>query len=106
MRQLLTILLALQAAAAPPSSLEVLEVRRSFYVIAGTGGPGGDVANIGVQVGEDGVVVVDAGCLLLPASSLSRFNASKAEACQRPRLDSDRVIAVDAMACDSLGRCA
>jgi len=60
-RQLLTILLALQAAAAPPSSLEVLEVRPSFYVIAGTGGPGGDVANIGVQVGEDGVVVVDAG---------------------------------------------
>ena len=55
MRQLLTILLALQAAAAPPSGLEVLEVRPSFYVIAGAG------ANIGVQVGEDGVVVVDAG---------------------------------------------
>jgi glyoxylase-like metal-dependent hydrolase (beta-lactamase superfamily II) len=46
------------------ASLEVLEVRPSFFVIAGPGGlggPGGDVANIGVQVGEDGVVVVDAG---------------------------------------------
>jgi glyoxylase-like metal-dependent hydrolase (beta-lactamase superfamily II) len=35
--------------------LEVLEVRPSFFMIAGAG------ANIGVQVGEDGVVVVDAG---------------------------------------------
>jgi cyclase len=41
--------------AAPPSSLEILEVRPSFFVIAGAG------ANIGVQVGEDGVVLVDAG---------------------------------------------
>src|SRR2546430_1846734 len=44
-----------QAAAAPPNSLEILEVRPSFFVIAGAG------ANIGVQVGEDGVVAVDAG---------------------------------------------
>jgi glyoxylase-like metal-dependent hydrolase (beta-lactamase superfamily II) len=35
--------------------LDILEVRPSFFVIAGAG------ANIGVQVGEDGVVVVDAG---------------------------------------------
>ena len=42
--------------AAPSNSLEILEVRPSFFVIAGAGG-----ANIGVQVGEDGVVVVDAG---------------------------------------------
>jgi glyoxylase-like metal-dependent hydrolase (beta-lactamase superfamily II) len=35
--------------------LEVLEVRPNFFMIAGAG------ANIGVQVGEDGVVVVDAG---------------------------------------------
>jgi glyoxylase-like metal-dependent hydrolase (beta-lactamase superfamily II) len=35
--------------------LEVLEVRPNFFMIAGAGG------NIGVQVGEDGVVVVDAG---------------------------------------------
>ena len=46
---------ASQAAAAPSNGLEVLEVRPSFFVIAGAG------ANIGVQVGDDGVVVVDAG---------------------------------------------
>jgi cyclase len=44
-----------QSAAAPSNNLEVLQVRPSFFVIAGAGG------NIGVQVGEDGVVVVDAG---------------------------------------------
>jgi cyclase len=44
-----------QTAAATPKSLEILEVRPSFFVIAGGS------ANIGVQVGEDGVVVVDAG---------------------------------------------
>jgi glyoxylase-like metal-dependent hydrolase (beta-lactamase superfamily II) len=37
------------------SVLEILEVRPSFFVIAGAGG------NVGVQVGDDGVVVVDAG---------------------------------------------
>src|SRR5438552_9730116 len=46
---------ASQAAAAPSDGLEILEVRPSFFVIAGAG------ANIGVQVGEDGVVAVDAG---------------------------------------------
>ena len=40
---------------APSKSLEILEVRPSFYVIAAAS------ANIGVQVGEDGVIVVDAG---------------------------------------------
>src|SRR5690242_3234445 len=35
--------------------LEVLQLRPNFYMIAGAGG------NIGVQVGVDGVVVVDAG---------------------------------------------
>jgi cyclase len=40
---------------APSKSLEILEVRPSFYMIAAAS------ANIGVQVGEDGVVVVDAG---------------------------------------------
>lgn len=44
-----------QAAAATSNNLEILEVRPSFFVIAGAG------ANIGVQVGEDGVVAVDAG---------------------------------------------
>src|SRR5215467_11082382 len=49
------LLLSHRAAALQSNSLEILEVRPSFFVIAGAG------ANIGVQVGEDGVVVVDAG---------------------------------------------
>jgi glyoxylase-like metal-dependent hydrolase (beta-lactamase superfamily II) len=46
---------ASQAGPAPSNKLEILEVRPSFFVIAA------DPANIGVQVGEDGIVVVDAG---------------------------------------------
>ncbi len=46
---------AQQASAAAAGNLEVLDVRPNFFVIAGAGG------NLGVQVGEDGVVVVDAG---------------------------------------------
>jgi glyoxylase-like metal-dependent hydrolase (beta-lactamase superfamily II) len=53
----------LQAAALPAQAsrvasadgLEVLEVRPNVFMIAGAGG------NVGVQIGEDGVVVVDAG---------------------------------------------
>lgn len=44
-----------QASAAAGRDLEVLELRPHFFMIAGAGG------NIGVQIGEDGVVVVDAG---------------------------------------------
>ncbi len=44
-----------QAAAFASAGLEILEVRPSFSVIAGAG------ANIGVQIGEDGLVIVDAG---------------------------------------------
>ena len=44
-----------QAGGVPSNGLEILEVRPSFFVIAGAG------ANVGVQVGDDGVVVVDAG---------------------------------------------
>jgi glyoxylase-like metal-dependent hydrolase (beta-lactamase superfamily II) len=44
-----------QAAASASGSLEILEVRPSFFVIAGAG------ANIGVQLGEDGLVIVDPG---------------------------------------------
>jgi glyoxylase-like metal-dependent hydrolase (beta-lactamase superfamily II) len=44
-----------QAAAMPSTGLEIIEARPSFFVIVGAG------ANIGVQVGDDGVVVVDAG---------------------------------------------
>jgi glyoxylase-like metal-dependent hydrolase (beta-lactamase superfamily II) len=48
--------LAAQATRATSADgLEVLEVRPNFFMIAGAGG------NVGVQVGEDGVVVVDAG---------------------------------------------
>src|SRR5262250_3174545 len=39
----------------PSNNLEVLEVRPNFFVIAGAG------SNIGVQIGDDGVVVVDTG---------------------------------------------
>src|SRR5882672_97315 len=45
----------LKAQAPGTDVLEVLELRPSFFVIAGAG------ANIGVQVGEDGLVIVDAG---------------------------------------------
>lgn len=51
-------LLALGTAAAQQpagTNLEVLQLRPNFYMIAGAGG------NIGFQVGEDGVVVVDSG---------------------------------------------
>ena len=40
---------------AETGSLEVLPLRPNFYMIVGAGG------NIGVQVGQDGIVVVDAG---------------------------------------------
>ena len=40
---------------AQDAGLEVLQVRQDFYMIAGAGG------NIAVQIGPDGVVVVDAG---------------------------------------------
>ena len=46
---------ASQRPAAPADSLEILEVRPSFFVIVSAG------ANVGVQVGDDGVVVVDTG---------------------------------------------
>jgi cyclase len=41
--------------AALPGGLEILQVRPNFFFIAGAGG------NISVQVGDDGLVVVDAG---------------------------------------------
>jgi glyoxylase-like metal-dependent hydrolase (beta-lactamase superfamily II) len=50
--------LATRARSAPTTNadgLDVLQLRPNFYVIAGAGG------NIGVQVGADGVVVVDSG---------------------------------------------
>ena len=50
--------LGAQQSGAPPASgasLDVRQVRPNFYVIAGAGG------NVGVQVGDDGAVVVDSG---------------------------------------------
>lgn len=43
------------AAGPDNSGLDVIQVRPNFYMIAGAGG------NIGVQIGDDGVVLVDAG---------------------------------------------
>ena len=48
-------LIGAQAGAPAGRDLEVLQLRSNFFMIAGAG------ANIGVQTGEDGVVVVDAG---------------------------------------------
>jgi cyclase len=47
--------LATRTQAQAARDLEVLQLRPNFFMIAGAGG------NIGVQIGEDGVVVVDAG---------------------------------------------
>jgi len=44
-----------QTSAAATGGLEVLQLRPNFFMIAGGGG------NVGVQVGDDGVVVVDSG---------------------------------------------
>ena len=46
---------AVEAQGGAVGDLEVLQLRPNFYMIAGAG------ANIGVQVGEDGVVVTDTG---------------------------------------------
>ena len=44
-----------KAASTPSGDLEVLQIRPDFYMIAGAGG------NVAVQVGSDGVVLVDTG---------------------------------------------
>jgi glyoxylase-like metal-dependent hydrolase (beta-lactamase superfamily II) len=44
-----------QASAGEPGELEILQLRPNFYLIAGAGG------HIALQIGTDGVVVVDAG---------------------------------------------
>jgi glyoxylase-like metal-dependent hydrolase (beta-lactamase superfamily II) len=58
----IVLMLAALATAAPlaqtpplPPGVEVVKVRDTFFVVAGAGG------NVGVQVGDDGVVVVDTG---------------------------------------------
>jgi glyoxylase-like metal-dependent hydrolase (beta-lactamase superfamily II) len=47
--------LVVATSAQAPTGVEVVNVRDNFFVVAGGGG------NVAVQVGEDGVVVVDAG---------------------------------------------
>ena len=68
--------------------LEILQVKPNFYMIAGAGG------NIGVQIGPDGVVVVDAG----PASQADRVLAAIQKLSDQPiryiidtSADADRV---------------
>jgi cyclase len=53
----LVIIGGVSAQTSPGTMLEVLPLRPNFYMIAGAGG------NIGFQVGEDGVVVVDSGSM-------------------------------------------
>jgi len=48
-------LIARQQAAVDPNALEVIQLRPNFYVIAGDG------SNIAVQLGSDGIVIVDTG---------------------------------------------
>jgi cyclase len=48
-------LIARQQSAADANALEVIQLRPNFYVIAGDG------SNIAVQLGEDGIVIVDTG---------------------------------------------
>jgi len=48
-------LLAFSAIAGSAADIDVVKVRPNFYMLAGAGG------NIGVQIGEDGVVLVNAG---------------------------------------------
>ena len=61
-----TALGAQSSSVATSDALEVLEVRPNFFMIAGAG------ANIGVQVGDDGLVIVDAG----PAASAAAVLAA------------------------------
>jgi glyoxylase-like metal-dependent hydrolase (beta-lactamase superfamily II) len=55
MRRTAAAVLVIMSSSAAQAAVEVLQVRPNFYMIAEAGG------NIGFQVGEDGVVVVDAG---------------------------------------------
>lgn len=50
---------------ATSGTLEVLQLRPNFYMIAGGG------SNVGVQIGDDGVVVVDAGSTASAADTLA-----------------------------------
>ena len=64
---LLAIFALAQFAVAQEENIEVLQVRPNFYLIAGAG------SNIGVQVGETGVVAVDTGVGELSARILAEI---------------------------------
>jgi glyoxylase-like metal-dependent hydrolase (beta-lactamase superfamily II) len=62
MKRIFALLLGLTAVALPiaavraqDSQLEIVKVRKNFYMLAGAGG------NIGVQIGSDGIVLVNSG---------------------------------------------
>ena len=52
---LVAVAVAQDGRVAPPGEIEVLRLRPNFYMVAGGG------ANVAVQVGEDGAVVIDSG---------------------------------------------
>jgi cyclase len=54
-----------QTSIAASGGLEVLQLRPNFYMIAGGG------SNVGVQIGDDGVVVVDAGSSAAAADTVA-----------------------------------
>ena len=65
---LVAVALAQGGPAPPRAEIEILQLRPNFYMVAGGG------ANVAVQVGEDGVIVVDAGS---PASASAVLAAIK-----------------------------
>jgi cyclase len=67
------LLLSQRAVAVQSTNVEVLEVRPSFFMVAGAG------ANIGVQVGEDGIVVVDPGSAAAAPSVLAAIKRISAK---------------------------
>jgi hypothetical protein len=74
-------------AAEPEDALDVVKVRKNFYMIAGAGG------NIGVQIGSDGVVLVNSGtgaasgrgCAGRPSTGTDRGLGTGAGSGARPR---------------------
>src|SRR6185369_12457036 len=57
------------AVPAAPPGLEVIQLRPNFYVLAGAG------ANISVQTGDDGIVLVDSGDAAMSDRILTQIKA-------------------------------
>ena len=51
------------------ADVEVLQIQPNFYLIAGAG------ANVAVQIGQDGVVIVDTGCRRKPIRCWRKFES-------------------------------